>query len=164
MRYPNETLERLFPDIVPGDDYTLDFDPTSGRHSIREWNRSEPRPDAATLDREELKSMKGAKIDEFGERAMEDLSPHWTPHRGVEETLHAVLEYLIPILEAQRITVDQRLYANRDIGRKALSKKQQVEAATTPEEVEAIVWEEPLATLESYPEPPLGPRRPGKKK
>ena len=113
---------------------------------------------------EVLEQAQQEKIAEFGERAMEDLSPLWTPHRGIEETLHAVLEYLIPILEAQRITVDQRLYVNRDIGRKALTKKQQVEAATTPEEVEAIVWEEPPATLESYPDPPLGPRRPGKKK
>ena len=152
MRYPNETLKRLFPGIVAGVDYTLDYDPATGQHSIRTWKRPEPQPTGLQLQNEELASMRAAKIDEFGERAMEDLSPHWTPHRGVEETLHAVLEYLIPMLEAQAITVDQRLYMNRDVGRKALDKKKRVEAATTPEEVEAIVWEDP-APLESFPDP-----------
>ena len=137
---------------------TIENRPPEGFRKPR-WNGAtwvEAEPAAETLEKK-----KQEKIAEFGERALEDLLPVWTPHRGVEETLHAVIEYLIPMLEAQAIAVDQRLYTNRDIGRKALDKKKRVEAATTPEEVEAIVWNDP-APLESFPDP-LGPRKPKKK-
>ncbi len=48
---------------------------------------------------------------------------------------------LIAVCEALNILVDERMRRVDELQRKAFSKKAQVEAATSPTEVEAIEWE-----------------------
>jgi hypothetical protein len=47
------------------------------------------------------------------------------------------------ICEALGVQPDPRLERVETVGKKALSKRDEVEAATTPEEVEGVTWEEP---------------------
>lgn len=89
---------------------------------------------------ERLEEAKAHKVEEFARRGIDDLAPLFTPGIGRDETALLVAGHVLQICEALKIPPDPRLRTVVQTGEKALAKKAEVEAATTPEGVEGITW------------------------
>ena len=90
-----------------------------------------------------LEDLKTQKVGEFAGRAIDDHSPLFTDGKGRDETMLLLAGHVLQICEALNVPVDPRLKQVVSTGEKALTKKAEVEQATTVEELEAVQWEEP---------------------
>ena len=94
----------------------------------------EPTPEEA------LEPKKAQKIAEMHAAALDELSPLFTNGAGENELAFILAAHVRRILGNQ---ADPRLAVVEEVGSKALAKRDEVEAAMTEAEVEAIEWEEP---------------------
>ena len=116
--------------------------PPEGLYAPR-WNGTsweEGRPASEIVE-----ALKGAKVNEFAARAVEDLSATglFTGSHGRDELQAVHNATLIAICEALDIPVDERMRQVDQVQRKAFARKAEVEAAQNPEELEDVTWEGP---------------------
>jgi hypothetical protein len=133
------TEDVLIEDDAPVPSGCIDLWPPEGFHAPK-WNGSqwvEGKPEAEIVE-----ARKTEKINEFAARAVEDLDATglFTSGHGDRETLFVIAKTLGGISQALGIPLDGRLEAIAATWDKAMSKKQQIEAAATEEELESISW------------------------
>jgi hypothetical protein len=127
----------LLEDGAPLPPGCIESRPPEGFYSPK-WTGSEwveGKPQAEILD-----DAKAQKIDEFAGKAIDDLAPLFTGTHGRDETLFLVAGHVLQICEALNVQVDPRLEQVVAKGEHALSKKAEVEQATTLAELEAVEW------------------------
>jgi hypothetical protein len=76
------------------------------------------------------------------ELAVEDLSPLFTNGQGREELMFLLAAHVRKSCEQLSIPADPRLAEVETVGEKALAKRDEIAAAETEEELEAVTWEE----------------------
>lgn len=101
------------------------------------WENGALRP---KTEAEWLAEAKAQKIGEFAAQAIDDLAPLFTEGTGRDETVLLVASHVLKLCESLKVQPDPRLKQVVDTGQKALTKKSEVEAATSEEEVEAVTW------------------------
>jgi hypothetical protein len=89
---------------------------------------------------ERLEEAKARKVEDFARRAIDELAPLFTEGRGEHELMFLLAAHVRQICEAVGVQPDARLPEVERVGKKALAKRDEVEAATTPEELEEIGW------------------------
>jgi len=111
--------------------------PPEGLHSPRwtgsEWTEGKPASEI-------LEGLKAAKVAEMAGAAIDALAPMFTPNAGRDETALLVAGHVLKICEALNIPSDPRLRTVVETGQWALTKKAEVGAATTVEELEGVGW------------------------
>ena len=117
--------------------WSVKLDPETGRAEIERWELPIPEPTEGELEAALLAAKKAAKVAELHAAALEELNPLFTEGAGENELAFVLAAHIKSILGAQ---ADPRLAEVERVGTKALAKKAKVEAATTPEELEAISW------------------------
>ncbi len=132
-------VQHLYPDLEPGEDYRV-MQHEDGTESLVWLSAATPEPTPEQLAAAELPVVKAKKISEFAAHAIDDLSPLFTDGAGRDETALLIASHVLKICQALGITPDPRLSQVVSTGEKALQKKAEVEAATTPAEVEGITW------------------------
>lgn len=123
------------------------------------WVEGDPQSEA-----ERLSLAREQKIDEFAALAIEELEPHFTGTHGRDETLFLLAGHVVQICQALGIAVDPRLGAVTQTGQKTMTKKGEVEAATTPEAVQSVAWEDPAPAALEAPAMDPTPAKPPKGK
>ena len=130
----------LVPDGKPLPEGCIESRPPEGLHLPR-WNGSaweEGKPTSELVE-----ARKPQKIAEMHAAALDELSPLFTDQRGNDELALVLAAHVKRICEALGVEADPRLSEVERVGEKALAKRDEIEAATTPEEVEAVEWEGP---------------------
>ena len=129
-------------DVLLGDGEAVPEDcvgerPRDGFHAPKwtgeEWVEGKP-------EGEILEALKGSKVGEIAQSAVDDLAPLFTPGAGRDETVLLVAAHVLKIAEALKVPVDPRLRTVVQTGQRALEKKAEVEAAGDVEEMEAVGW------------------------
>jgi hypothetical protein len=90
-----------------------------------------------------LEEARHAKLDEFADRAIEDLQGLFTDPHGRDELQSLHNAYIVQIAQALNIPLDPRLVTVSEVTQHALAKKEEVLQAATVEGLEAVEWEEP---------------------
>jgi hypothetical protein len=78
-------------------------------------------------------SLKPQKLEEMHAAALEELAPLFTEDRGRDELIFVLAAHVKRICEALGFPADSRLTEVERLGTKALARRDEVEAATTPE-------------------------------
>jgi hypothetical protein len=143
----NYVEDVLVDDLAPTPEGCINQRPPSGARFHRPgWTGSElegldgwveGKPESEIVE-----AIKGTKTNEFAARAVEDLAPLFTEGAGRDELTFLLASHVRQICQHLGIPFDPRLAQVQTIGEKALSKRDEVEAATTTEELDGIVWED----------------------
>jgi hypothetical protein len=105
----------------------------SPKWTVSGWVEGKP-------ESEILPTLQEAKINEFAGKAIDDLAPLFTGTHGRDETLFLLAGHVLQIAEALNVQVDPRLSEVVSKGEQALAKKEEVQQATTVEELKEISW------------------------
>lgn len=89
-------------------------------------------------DGEKLEEAKAGRINELAEFAVEELAVHFTDGHGREEALHLIAVHVVEICRSLGVGVDARLSEMAAAGTEAMSKKAEIEAAKTREDLEKV--------------------------
>ena len=136
--YVEDVLVRDGAPTPPG---CIEQRPPEGLHRPR-WTGSAGGWTEGMAQGEIAEALKPQKLEEMHAAALEELSPLFTEDRGKDELIFVLAAHVRQICGALGVPVDPRLAAVETVGEKALQKRDEVEAATSPEELESIVWEE----------------------
>jgi hypothetical protein len=119
--------------------------PPEGFHAPK-WSGGSGAWEEGKPSSEIVEAVKPQKIAEMHTAAIDELAPLFTrgPGHGKDELIFLLAAHVKRIAGASGAPADPRLSEVERVGSKALAKKAQIEAATTPEELEAVTWEEPV--------------------
>jgi hypothetical protein len=130
------TEDMLLEDGEPTPEDCVDSRPPEGFHTPK-WNGSseawvEGKPEADIVE-----ARKAEKIAEIHAAAISELTPLFTEGLGRDELVFLLAAHVKSIAGAQ---ADPRLSEVERVGTKALSKKAEIEAASSEAELESISW------------------------
>jgi hypothetical protein len=127
-------VDVLLEDDEPTPEGCIETRPPEGFHRPR-WNGEELRWVEGKPESEIVEARKPQKIAEMHAAAIDELAPLFADEHGKDELIFLLAAHVKSIAGAQ---ADPRLSEVERIGSKALTKKAQIEAATSAEELEGI--------------------------
>lgn len=120
-------------DALPGEVVVTEIIPggvwDAGLGALRE-----PTPAEALVPRQR------EKLADLHQAGLDELSPLFTEGAGENELVFLLAGHVLKLYEILKATPDPRLAEVVSTGQKALAKKAEVEAAKTPDELEAVRW------------------------